>query len=205
MEHFYQEIDGWFDYEEIYRQVLERLPDNARIVELGCWRGKSSAYLAVEAYNLSKGFDLHFVDTWGGSPEHLENQKLLKELQEDAIYKEFRQNLSRVDIPCHIHRMTSLEAADLFLDNSIDFIFFDTDHSFTYVTKELNAWYPKVKMNGILAGHDYKTSHNVGVALAVNQFFKQDIQIYPGQIALSWITKKPDNLKKPPVFKIKLV
>jgi len=35
MEHFYKEIDGWFDYEQVYLDVLNDLPENATIVELG--------------------------------------------------------------------------------------------------------------------------------------------------------------------------
>lgn len=200
MEHFYEEIDGWFDYEEIYRQILEKLPHNSVIVELGCWRGKSSSYLAVEALNQDKNFELHFVDTWGGSPEHYVDSKLVEELNEDKIFDEFTANLSRVPYPYKTHRMNSLDAAKLFENNSVDFVFFDTNHSFGHVSKELRLWYPKLKKGGILSGHDYGKD----TALAVNQFFgNQTIEVFVGKIALSWITEKKDNSSSPPKFRMK--
>lgn len=200
MEHFYKEIDGWFDYENVYMDVLATLPENATIVELGCWRGKSSSFLAVEVMKANKNFNLHFVDTWGGSPEHYEDQKLVDEINEDKIYNEFISNLSRVDTPYTIHRMTSLEAAEAFEKNSVDFVFFDTNHSYGYVTKELKAWFPKVKKLGVMAGHDYRT----GVRVAVDNFFKQSIEVYVGQIALSWCTQKINEDIAPPLIKYRI-
>jgi hypothetical protein len=200
MEHFYKEIDGWFDYEQVYLDVLNDLPENATIVELGCWRGKSSSFLAVEVMKANKNFNLHFVDTWGGSPEHYEDQKLVDEIKEDKIFQEFTNNLSRVNTPYTTHRMTSLEAAEAFKNNSVDFVFFDTNHSFGYVTKELKAWFPKVKKFGILAGHDYRT----GVRVAVDSFFKQNIEVYVGQIALSWCTRKLNEDSAPPLITYKI-
>ena len=200
MEHFYKEIDGWFDYENVYMDVLATLPENATIVELGCWRGKSSSFLAVEVMKANKNFNLHFVDTWGGSPEHYEDQKLVDEINEDKIYNEFISNLSRVDTPYTIHRMTSLEAAKAFENNSVDFVFFDTNHSYGYVTKELKSWFPKVKKLGVMAGHDYRT----GVRVAVDNFFKQSIEVYVGQIALSWCTQKINEDIAPPLIKYRI-
>lgn len=200
MEHFYKEIDGWFDYENVYMDVLATLPENAIIVELGCWRGKSSSFLAVEVMKANKNFKLHFVDTWGGSPEHYEDQKLVDEINEDKIYNEFISNLSRVDTPYTIHRMTSLEAAKHFENNTVDFVFFDTNHSYGYVTKELKAWFPKVKKLGVMAGHDYRT----GVRVAVDNFFKQSIEVYVGQIALSWRTQKINEDIAPPLIKYRI-
>jgi hypothetical protein len=200
MEHFYKEIDGWFDYENVYMDVLATLPENATIVELGCWRGKSSSFLAVEVMKANKNFNLHFVDTWGGSPEHYTDQSLVDEINEDKIYNEFISNLSKVDTPYTIHRMTSLEAAEAFENNSVDFVFFDTNHSYGYVTKELKAWFPKVKKLGVMAGHDYRT----GVRVAVDNFFKQSIEVYVGQIALSWCTQKINEDVSPPLIKYRI-
>jgi hypothetical protein len=180
--------------------VLATLPENATIVELGCWRGKSSSFLAVEVMKANKNFNLHFVDTWGGSPEHYTDQNLVDEINEDKIYNEFISNLSKVDTPYTIHRMTSLEAAEAFENNSVDFVFFDTNHSYGYVTKELKAWFPKVKKLGVMAGHDYRT----GVRVAVDNFFKQSIEVYVGQIALSWCTQKINEDVSPPLIKYRI-
>jgi hypothetical protein len=52
-------------------------------------------------------------------------------------------------------REESVEAADLFPDGSLDFVYLDGDHTEIGIKRDLNAWYPKVKKGGILSGHDF--------------------------------------------------
>lgn len=49
----------------------------------------------------------------------------------------------------------SLEAAQQFDDESLDFVYIDGDHSYQAVMDDIEAWLPKVKPGGILAGDDY--------------------------------------------------
>lgn len=55
----------------------------------------------------------------------------------------------------HLHRMTSVEWSKHVLDETYDFIFIDGDHTYAAVIQDLNTWYPKLKVGGIFAGHDY--------------------------------------------------
>ena len=50
----------------------------------------------------------------------------------------------------------SVRAAKQFKDGYFDFVYIDADHSYDGVTADLEAWYPKVRKGGMLAGHDYK-------------------------------------------------
>jgi hypothetical protein len=52
----------------------------------------------------------------------------------------------------------SLEAVKLFNDGYLDFCFIDSSHTYDDTKKEIKAWYPKVKDESILAGHDYNAS-----------------------------------------------
>lgn len=81
-----------------------------------------------------------------------------------------------------IIREFSHKAAKFFPDNFFDFIYIDADHSREGCYRDLISWYPKVKIDGILSGHDYisqeKTriyGHNAefGVIEAVAQFRKE--------------------------------
>lgn len=56
MEHFYNNIQGWFDFENIYRKIVYNSPiDNiSHFVEIGSWLGKSSSFMAVEILNSKK-------------------------------------------------------------------------------------------------------------------------------------------------------
>ena len=51
--------------------------------------------------------------------------------------------------------MLSVEAASLFENGSFDFVYLDADHSFESVWQDLSVWYPKIRIGGILAGHDF--------------------------------------------------
>lgn len=55
----------------------------------------------------------------------------------------------------HVIKSSSVEAADLFPDGYFDMVYIDADHSYLGVFEDIKAWIPKVKINGILGGHDY--------------------------------------------------
>jgi hypothetical protein len=40
-------------------------------------------------------------------------------------------------------------------DNSLDFIFHDSDHSYPFVKNEIHAYWPKLKRGGYSIGDDY--------------------------------------------------
>jgi len=60
-------------------------------------------------------------------------------------------------------------ASKLYTDNSIDFIYIDASHDYENVKNDLIHWYPKVKIGGVIAGHDY---YREEVKRAVDEFFK---------------------------------
>ena len=61
-------------------------------------------------------------------------------------------------------RNSSVEAAAKFPDESLDFVYIDGDHSLAMLL-DLYAWLPKVKIGGIVSGHDYKDDpSNCGIA-----------------------------------------
>jgi len=51
-------------------------------------------------------------------------------------------------------RMTSEEAAPHVEDESQDFVFIDADHDTPAVQKDIRLWFPKLKTDGWLTGHD---------------------------------------------------
>jgi len=76
----------------------------------------------------------------------------------------------------HILKMSSLRAAEMFLDRYFDLVFIDSDHRYEPTLADIKAWLPKVKRGGILSGHDYaekvtKATHHKGVTQAVDEVF----------------------------------
>ncbi len=66
---------------------------------------------------------------------------------------------------------TSLEAAMLIPDGTLDFVFIDADHSYEACRADILAWLPKVKPSGFLSGHDYENPNfpQWGVKRAVEE------------------------------------
>jgi hypothetical protein len=49
----------------------------------------------------------------------------------------------------------SVEAAKDFPNFFFDFVYIDADHTYKAVMEDLTAWYPKVKIGGVICGHDF--------------------------------------------------
>jgi len=75
----------------------------------------------------------------------------------------------------------SVEASQLVPDESLDFVYIDANHSEPYVTQDIEAWAPKVRPGGIVAGHDYarikakgvEDSTNWAVIPAINRYARK--------------------------------
>jgi predicted O-methyltransferase YrrM len=150
--HIYQEVqfgEDWFSYPNLYRDMVLKFPSGSKFVEIGSWKGKSSAFMAVEIANSSKNIEFYCVDTWNGSSEHKDMEEI------DFLYDIFSSNMKPVENYYKSMRKNSIEAANYFEDDSLDFVFIDASHEYEDVKKDIKAWLPKVKKNGVLAGHDY--------------------------------------------------
>lgn len=62
----------------------------------------------------------------------------------------------------------SSAAADYFNNESVDFIYIDGNHEYSYVKEDIEKYYPKLKNGGIMAGHDIEGWP--GVVKAVSEF-----------------------------------
>ena len=163
----YKEIEGWFDHESAYDYIIENIPKDGTIVELGAWLGKSSAYLCDNAPQ-----NIIIIDTLKGSPNEL--QTFHKLATETDIYNIFQSNMEGREYTAI--RETSLQASKQFEDNSLDAVFIDLTHTYEEVKQDILTWLPKVKQGGILGGDDY---HEVwpGVIQAVKELLPDSLII----------------------------
>jgi len=168
-----KEIEGSFNFEDIYSYIVNTL-DYGHIVEIGAWFGKSTAFLAKLVKNSGKDIRLDVVDTWKGSDEVCQN----KTLKECNVFEEFKKNMHdrKVWDTINAMRMTSLEACEIYEDNSLDFVFIDANHSFESVSEDISNWIDKVKPGGMIAGHDYIDGFP-GVKEAVKSIFADSFNV----------------------------
>lgn len=120
-------------------------------VEVGTHRGD----FAKQLLDTWKG-TLHCVDPWSNPPDYQKQAKFLwgnGNREEDLV--------AAIDIlnPHQgrfiLHRMLSSEAIKLFVDHELDFVHLDGNHEPPHVANDIENWWPKVRPDGILAGHDF--------------------------------------------------
>ena len=119
-------------------------------VEVGVLEGVYSETLCKANPDLK----LYSVDPWVYYPVH---NRFRRQPAYDWAYLEAVKRLSQYPNNTIIKKC-SVDAAKDFKDESIDFVFIDGDHSFLGVTQDLAAWLPKVKVGGIVSGHDFSDS-----------------------------------------------
>jgi predicted O-methyltransferase YrrM len=86
------------------------------------------------------------------------------------VYKEFLDTKSRNKNIIE-HKVKSEVLAKEFGKETIDMVYIDADHSYASVKADILAWSDKVKVGGLIAGHDYGMED---VSRAVDEIFKKE-------------------------------
>lgn len=192
----WQDIPGWFDFQDIYAEAVALAADGDVLVEVGSFLGKSAAYMAERIKASGKQLRQISVDPWSDTdyakwwidcvtpvPYPPPGDNLIgKSLWDGFSYcigeAGFRDQIEPI-------RLKSHAAAPMFEDGSLFFVFIDADHRYEPVAHDIALWKPKVKAGGILAGHDYVADEWPGVVQAVDEAF-------PGRVehrTNSWLVR----------------
>lgn len=156
-------------------EILTRLPKRAVCAEIGVWKGDFSHRILLSTAPLR----LHLVDPWRFEPQWparwYGGSVARSQPDMDAIYTDVVRRFR--DVPeIVIHRLPSAEAAELFPNESFDWVYIDGNHSYSEVLSDLRRWWPKVRPGGDLAGDDYRWRDEHGtrsVKRAVNEFVQE--------------------------------
>jgi predicted O-methyltransferase YrrM len=88
---------------------------------------------------------------------------------------ETRGRLAAFGARAQIWRLSGVDAASHIEAGSLDFVYLDARHDKESVACDLELWWPKVRVGGVLAGHDYLDGElpegTFGVKSAVDSFF----------------------------------
>ena len=98
------------------------------------------------------GLTLHAIDPWTpyfGYHEY-----------DDRITRYYLEARERLD-GYHVlyHPTFSMDAVRDFQDGSLDFVYLDGAHDFKNICDDLCEWTQKVRIGGVVYGHDYKHKH----------------------------------------------
>ena len=123
-------------------------------VELGVQRGLFSATILAQWQSCTKYV---LVDLW-------EKQKNYNDVANNANHVAFMEETARrmepfkqkgVDV--EICRNYTTSCVERYADGTFDFIYVDARHDFKGVYLDITEWWRKLRIGGIMAGHDYVT------------------------------------------------
>jgi predicted O-methyltransferase YrrM len=138
-------VQGWMDEHDL-RWLAEEASKHSRIVEVGCWRGRSTTCLADNTPGV-----VYAIDHWRGSEEH-------QPVDAERLYEMFREQMASYITAGKVvtFRADSTLAAANFAANceTFDMIFVDASHDYESFCADVRAWRPLVRPGGLFCGHD---------------------------------------------------
>ena len=157
---------SFFNYPLYYSQAASK--NFKKYVEVGCYEGDSISYLARALKPRWRQVEIYAVDlfdkiTKNVDPIFYDHHEYWDRYQKKLVSENVRTKVT--DIKLH-----SVNAADLFKDRDVDFVFLDACKSYESVMADLEAWYPKISGYGVLAGHDW---YMASVDRALKDFTKK--------------------------------
>ena len=163
------DVEGWLTDEQA-RRLYERargLQDDAQVVEIGSFRGRSMIVLASAA---PAGTEIVSIDPHGGGdrgPQEIAPDQLLG----DSDHAAFNANLEQAGVAERVRhvRKTSADAhADVHGD--IDLLYIDGVHRFGPARRDVVDWGERVPDGGTMLIHDSFSSIGVTLALLSTTF-----------------------------------
>ena len=181
-----QDADGvwrgrWVDYE---RMPIELTPHRGQVLldllgdrwrplcgaEIGVFEGQTSALLLRELPQLR----LWMVDRWGAPQpgERYWQDPYMRAVSQHADGPGLGQGPAATDF-ARDRRVVVIadlnEPPPVVADGTLDFVFCDADHSAEGTLEAIEAWWPKLRPGGLLAGHDLDYPGFPGVRQAVEE------------------------------------
>jgi len=174
------------------------LKTDMKVAEIGCWSGKTSLLIgktiqplngtlySIDWFEGQVQLEKHLTPNIRYTTKALPSNVVLMEAK-DAVENVFKENMRvhNLDQTVNLIKKPSVEAAKEFKDNYFDFIFIDASHDYNSVKADLDSWYPKLKVGGTIAGHDFTEPWELEVIKNLwekyeEQFF--DCKCHPGVI-----------------------
>lgn len=191
------EISGY--NRNMFAELLPRLGLN-KGVEMGVETGLYSEVLCKANPNI----DLASVDAWTaykGYRDHVSQEKL------DGFMEKTKERLAPYN--ARVIKGFSMDVVKQFEDGSLDFVYIDGNHEYQHTVNDIAEWQKKVRVGGIVAGHDYILRKNNGYLMHVPHAIHGYIDSYnirplfilgaksdpkpPRDSARSWFYVKPED------------
>lgn len=146
--------------------ILKKAILPLKIVEIGVRQGEN-ALMMLQELPIER---LYLIDPFLPY-EDGKTCWISQKTQDDYYFKMFENFKIYLDKITLITK-TSEFAHRLFPNLYFDFIYIDGCHDYEFVKKDIECWWQKLKIGGVMAGHDYSGMGYPGVRKAVDEFFK---------------------------------
>ncbi|MCG8379925.1 MAG: class I SAM-dependent methyltransferase [Proteobacteria bacterium] len=150
-------IFGYSRYVDFYRTIIQNAEDDQIFVELGSFLGQSTAAMAFFIEESKKEISFYAIDIFEISEFSDEPHSKVIENHGGNFFEAFIDNLEKARIKDYVLPLKgkSLDMVNKFNDRSISYIMIDASHKYEDVVDDIKAWFPKMKMGGIISGDDY--------------------------------------------------
>lgn len=149
----WDQIEGWFSIidAQFVRKICTDIHDGI-VVELGFYAGRCTAAMAPICQTNNNVY--YAIDNCKGGDIRDPATKAQRSRDMRKIFEVNMEKMKLLDY-LNIHIVDSATAAQMFDDESISFCFVDASHVAEDVQRDIEAWWPKIRVGGTLGGHDY--------------------------------------------------
>lgn len=157
----------------IFREDMLTLLPSGECAEIGVFKGEYSAHILEK----NDPIKLHLIDVWGNIELSYYDYEMTDDATQNMIFNSIKRKYGKLD-NVNIIKSLSTKAAELFKDETLDWVYIDADHSFEGCYNDLVAYNPKVKTDGYICGHDWLPEYfhrdGFGVNTAVLKFVEEN-------------------------------
>lgn len=131
--------------------VQSHFNQTGRAAEIGVFQGDFAKI------NLRRWRGEYFaIDAWAWRPDDDPHDKNFRRARDnDLNFEVARRAMAFAGSRVRQMRSLSLDAAKSFPDSHFDWIFLDALHTAQGLTRDLHAWWPKLRPGGLFSGDDY--------------------------------------------------
>lgn len=182
-------------HEESWKPAYKFLPDliqkfNLKVgAEIGvAFGGHSEAILSNTNLEL-----LYGIDSYQHSDSY-DDPMNLPQADFDILCETTKNRLAVFGDRFRLIRLDSQQAIGQ-IDGLLDFVYIDAEHSYQGVWQDLCTWYSKIRVGGLISGHDYEHIAFPGVKQAIDEFFRRlDWQVHLEGEGVWWVEKQAVNI-----------
>lgn len=141
--------------------ILREVPDS-RVIAIDPWMKQEATHDPTKETYADWDFSKIEAEFWGNVGEHAHRCAMLRKTSEEAAKQRF------VTWPAPLNSMGVAEETTEI--SNVDLIFIDALHDYEHVKQDIALWWPRVRVGGMLCGHDFNHSWP-GVERAVAEAF----------------------------------